>query len=89
MKNHVKVFMEYYGLTEADFIPSMISGKKADDIHHIEQKKMGGKAVNPDRIDNLISVTREEHDKCHRYEISKESQKAIVEDCVRRISPYS
>lgn len=50
------------GLCSTDFVCSELSGRKAQDIHHIECKGMGG---NPngdkDRIENLQALTREEH----------------------------
>lgn len=52
--------MEYFGYCKDDFIPSEISGKRANDIHHIEARGMGG-SKNKDKIENLMALTREEH----------------------------
>lgn len=52
--------MNYFGYGVEDFIPSEISGKRAVDIHHIEARGMGGS--DKDDIENLIALTREEHE---------------------------
>lgn len=54
--------MDYFQYSPGEFIPSEISGKPADDIHHIDCRGMGG-SKNKDSIDNLIALTREEHEK--------------------------
>jgi len=57
VKNYTKVYLKHFGYGEQDYIPSEISGKPAQDIHHIIKKSQGGK----DNIENLIALTREEH----------------------------
>lgn len=42
MRHYVKVYMDYFGYSEGDFIPSELSGLPAVDIHHIEARGMGG-----------------------------------------------
>ncbi len=59
MKPHTKIYLDYFGYYEGDFIPSEVSGKPAVDIHHIIPKGRGGK----DEIGNLIALTRDEHDR--------------------------
>jgi|TARA_Y100000310_G_scaffold118355_1_gene117235 5-methylcytosine-specific restriction endonuclease McrA len=61
MKKHVKLYMRHFGYVEGDFIPSEMSGKLAVDIHHVKFKSQGGKDV----IENLIALTRDEHDRAH------------------------
>ena len=62
MKIHTKIYFKALGYDESDFIPSELSGKQAQDIHHIECKGMGGNPLkDKDRIENLQAVTREEH----------------------------
>lgn len=53
--------MKYFGYDESDFIPSEISGLPAVDINHINCRGMGG-SKEKDNIENLIAVTREEHE---------------------------
>jgi hypothetical protein len=62
MKKHVKIYLNYFGFGEQSFIPSEISGKRANDIHHIENRGSGG-SKNKDYIKNLMALTREEHEK--------------------------
>jgi len=61
MKKHVRVYLDYHGFGEQDFIPSELSGLRANDIHHIKFKSQGGK----DEIENLIALTRDEHNEAH------------------------
>lgn len=62
MKNHVRVYLEYFGHDQGDFIPSEISGGRAVDICHIDCRGMGGNPTREkDRIENLMAQTREEH----------------------------
>ena len=53
--------MEHFGYGIDDFIPSELSGSKSVDIHHLTPRSLGGTNV----IDNLMALTREEHDKAH------------------------
>lgn len=63
MKNHTKIYMDFFGYDVSDFIPSEISGKKAQAIHHIECRGMGGNpSGDKDVIENLMALTAEEHD---------------------------
>ena len=60
MRNHTKVYMEYFGYDESDFIPCEICGRPANDTHHIFNRGMGG-SENHDAIENLMAVCREHH----------------------------
>lgn len=53
--------MDYFNYDIGDYIPSEISGREANGIHHIKFKSQGGK----DEIENLIAETQEEHDRSH------------------------
>ena len=62
MKKHTKIYLNALGYDLFDFIPSEISGVRANDIHHIDCKGMGGNPnKDKDRIENLQAVTRQEH----------------------------
>lgn len=53
MKKHTQIYLKALGYDISDFMPSEISGFKAQDLHHI---------VNRDnRIENLMALTRQEH----------------------------
>ena len=75
MKNHVKVYMSYYGYGEEDIIPC-VCGKKAVDIHHLVPRGMGGSKLR-DNIENLIALCRECHDKA-------ESDKTFNNELIKR-----
>lgn len=67
MKKHTKVYFDFFDI-EYDPISgwhnckSEISSKPADDIHHINSRGMGG-SKDKDNIENLMALTREEHEK--------------------------
>ena len=53
--------MKHFGYSEGDYIPSEYSGLPCQDIHHIDCKGMGG-SKEKDYIENLMGLTRREHD---------------------------
>ena len=62
MKGYQKLYFKSFGYASSDTVYSEISGDVANDIHHIYSRGMGGTSE-PDRIENLIAVTRDEHEK--------------------------
>jgi hypothetical protein len=62
MKLHTEIYMDFFGYGTEDFVPSEISGNRAVDIHHINSRGMGG-SNKKDVIENLMALTREEHEK--------------------------
>lgn len=76
MTKHCKIYMAYFGYDTSDFIPSEISGKAANDIHHIERRGMGG-SKDADNIENLMALTREEHLKYGDKKEQKEYLKSV------------
>ncbi len=62
MKHHTKVYIDFFGYGTEDFVPSEISGRRCNDIHHIKCRGMGG-SEDKDDIKNLMALTREEHEK--------------------------
>ncbi len=88
MKPHVKIYFDYFGYGEQDFIPCEVSWYeglevRAVDINHVDCKGMGG---NPSRdkdvIENLMAVSRENHikygDKKQYVEYLKEVHRAFM-----------
>lgn len=67
MKRHTKIYFDFFNV---DYDPvsgwhnciSEISGLPATDVHHIEARGMGGSKY-ADRIENLMALTRDEHEK--------------------------
>ena len=57
MQNHTKVYMNFFGYGEQDFIPCEMCGSRAVDVHHIEKRN---KTKN-DYIENLIALCRDCH----------------------------
>ena len=69
MKKYLKVYMDYFGYDEGDFVPCEWSGEPATEVHHITPKSRGGKDV----IENLMALSRKIHDEYHaRGTITKE-----------------
>jgi len=64
LKKHTKIYLNYFGYDETDFIGCEICGKLAVDIHHLIAKGMGGSKTK-DYIENLIALCREHHVECH------------------------
>lgn len=60
MKKHTKIYLDYFGYGEEDFIPCEVCTKKAVDIHHIVARGMGG-SKEKDNIQNLMALCRECH----------------------------
>lgn len=58
---YIEKYCNYFGYDYDEFIPSELSGKQASDIHHIRYRSQQG----DDNIDNLIALTREEHNNAH------------------------
>ena len=65
MQNHTKVYMNFLGYGEQDFIPCEMCGSRAVDVHHIEKRN---KTKN-DYIENLIALCRD----CHGEKTANEN----------------
>lgn len=81
MKKHIKIYLNYFGYTIADFIHCEICRAKAVDIHHIKARGMGG-SKEADKIENLMALCRSCHieygDKKQYVEFLKEVHNAIL-----------
>lgn len=75
MKKHVKIYLEYFGYDESDFIPCEVCGRRGQDIHHIECRGMGG-TKDPENIDNLMAVCR----RCHLIFGDKKEYKEVLKE---------
>lgn len=60
MKKYTKIYLNYFGYDETDFILCEVCNKQAVDIHHIQARGIGG-SNSKDIIENLMAVCR----KCH------------------------
>lgn len=80
MQKHTKVYFKYFDYTIGDRPMCEVSWfegtpEEMVDVHHIN-----GRGIDKDIIENLMGVTRRNHDRCeNRVEpyISKEQQKEI------------
>jgi len=61
LKKHKKIYLDYFGYVEGDFVPCEICGNPAVDIHHIDARGMGG-SDSKDFIENLMALCRSHHD---------------------------
>ena len=60
LKKHTKIYLDFFGFDELDFVPCEICGAQAVDIHHIKAREMGG-SKHRDNIENLQAVCRSCH----------------------------
>ena len=76
MKKYVKTYCDYFNYGEQDMIVCEVCSNQAVDIHHIEPRGMGGRhgeaAEETGRIENLIGLCRDDHNKAERREHSRE-----------------
>jgi hypothetical protein len=71
MKIHTKLYMDYFGYNQDEYIPCEMCGGPCVDVHHIVLKGIGGSKTK-DYIENLIGLCRVCHEKCHKNEYTKE-----------------
>jgi len=60
LKRHTKIYLQGMGFDDTDFIPCEVCGSKAQDIHHIEPRGMGGRK-SKDVFENLVALCRSCH----------------------------
>jgi 5-methylcytosine-specific restriction endonuclease McrA len=78
VKPHVKLYLDYFGYDQSDWIGCEVCNKTAVDIHHINARGMGGTSK-PDTIDNLQALCRE----CHTLFGDKTEYKSLLIDMHR------
>ena len=84
MRNHTKIYLKYFGYDINSFIPCEMCGMKAQDIHHVEARGMGG-SKHADTIENLMALCRQCHidfgDKKQHKEMLKVVHKVKMNEC--------
>lgn len=78
MKNHTKIYMDFFRFGIEDFIPCEICYQKAQDIHHVECRGMGGDPKGTkDHINNLMALCRKHHEEFGDVPVLKQKLKEI------------
>ena len=90
MKKHTKIYFDFFGVSYDlssgwHNCDSELSGLKADDIHHIECRGMGGSKTK-DNIENLMALTREEHEQFGDKKQYIEYLKQVHSDYIKRFA---
>ena len=75
--------MEFFDFGEQDFIPCEICGRRANGVHHIECRGMGG-SKNKDVIENLMGVCQEHHDEYGDKKQHKQYLKEVHNNYIER-----
>jgi 5-methylcytosine-specific restriction endonuclease McrA len=84
MKKHIRIYLQYFDYGIDDRISCEICGNKAVDVHHIDNKGMGGSRTK-DFIENLIALCRGCHIKAHSERISKGTLSSIHLETIKTI----
>lgn len=88
MVKHKKIYLDYFGYDEGDYIPCEVCNSPAVDIHHIKARGMGGSKTK-DVIENLMGLCRTCHvkygDKVRYYEFLREKHKYRMDDTGRTV----
>lgn len=80
LPKHIQNWMDFFDVEPGDWVGSEISDKTVNDWHHIHEKGMGGrprftyqgKEYGIDDVENIIALTREEHEDAHANVYTKE-----------------
>jgi len=78
MKKHVSNYFKRFNIGEQDIVYSELSGSPANDLHHIEF----GRFKRSDEVENIIALTREEHNLAHG--ILKKEEKRLTREYLQR-----
>ena len=83
MRKHTKIYLDFFGYGEQDFIPCEICGGRAVDIHHISPRGMGG-SHSKDSIENLMGICRKHHDDAEAELLTEEYLRNIHLNFMKR-----
>lgn len=87
MQPHTRIYFDYFDLAEDDCVLCEVCQNRAVDIHHIDNKGMGGSKTK-DYIGNLIAVCRTCHDKAHDEIFTKAFLTAVHLRKMKRYERY-
>ncbi len=83
MKNHTKVYLEYFGYSLTDWIACEWCGKEAVAVHHLSPRGMGG-SKKKDYIENLVALCYEDHEKAeHDKKFNAEVSVVHRKNCLK------
>lgn len=84
MSKHKETYFKFYGLSEGDYIQCGVCQQPAVDVHAIQRAGMGGDE-NMNRVENLIPLCRQHHEKLgDRKEYKAMLYKIIFHDLIRK-----
>lgn len=78
MTNHLKVYLNFFGLSYEEFIPCLLCNKKACEIHHIIPRSHVFKGDRDD-IKNLAALCHECHFMIHNIKSPREFKDILLE----------
>ena len=84
MQEHIKVYRTFYNLKDTSEFFCVVCGTQADDVHHIDPKKMGGSKLK-NHIENLSALCRKHHELCHKDSKFNAEVKCIVLDMAKEV----
>lgn len=82
MKRHTRIYLDFFGYFEDDYICCEICRKRAVDIHHIDARGMGG-SKHKDTIENLMALCRMCHVEFGDKKQHKDELKEIHNEHIR------
>lgn len=83
--NHVKIYLKFYNLSPEEFIPCLLCGKRACEIHHIIPRgRIFGKER--DNIENLAALCHECHYMIHNKSSPSKFEKELKEKTLKLIN---
>ena len=83
MKKHTKIYCDVFGY---DFHVCEICRGAGVDVHHIDEKGMGGDPQEKkDVIENLICLCRSCHDRAHGIKLPKIERQTLIDKHVQNL----
>lgn len=85
MTNHLKVYLNFFGLSYEEFIPCLLCGKKASEIHHIIPRSQTF-GSDRDNIENLAALCNDCHYMIHNIRSPKEYKEELLKKQIELIN---
>ena len=81
MVGYKKLYLNFFGYGQQDWVPCESCGSEAVDIHHLVARSQGGLDI----INNLAAVCRKCHDKAHG---SKQFNAMLITIHLRKVEAW-